>query len=57
MKFHIKFWWLNDKKVTLPRKNLILGNKPGMSLKVDFLAIGKNRIQLMCYFGRLHDAP
>ena len=35
-----------------PRKNLILGEKPEMSLKADFFEVGKKFIPLMC----LHDA-
>ena len=33
MKFHIKFWFLKDKRVTHPGKNLILTKKP----KISFL--------------------
>ena len=35
-----------------PRKNLILGEKPEISLKADFFEVGKKFIPLMC----LHDA-
>ena len=51
-KFHIKFRFVKDKKVMHPRKNLILGEKPEISLKADFFEVGKKFILLMC----LHDA-
>ena len=50
MKFHIKFWFLNNKKVIQPGKNLILGKKPETSLKVGFSGVGKKFIPMMCYF-------
>ena len=31
-------------------KNIILGKKPEISLKVGFSGVGKNFISLMCYF-------
>ena len=31
MKFHINFWFLKDKKVIQPGKNLIFGKKPEIS--------------------------
>ena len=57
MRFHIKFWFLKDKKVTQPGKSLILGKKPEISLNVGFLRVGKKFIPLMCYFLGLHDTP
>ena len=50
IKFQIKFWFLEDKQVTQPGKNLVLGKKPEIFLKVGFFEVGKNFIPLMCYF-------
>ena len=50
MKCHIKFWCLKDKNVTQPGKNLILGKKPVISLKVGFSGVCKKFIPFMYYF-------
>ena len=50
MKFQTKFWFLEDQKVMQPGKNLILGKKSKMSLKVGCFGVSKNVIPLMCYF-------
>ena len=50
MKLHIDFWFLKDKKVIHPGKNLILEKKPVISLKVGLLGVGKKFVPLMCYF-------
>ena len=34
MKFYANFWFLKDRKVMQPGKNLIFGKKPETSLKV-----------------------
>ena len=56
IKFHANFWFLKDIKVIQPRKNIIFGKKPEISLKVGLLGLAK-----ICYidvlFSGLHDAP
>ena len=42
MKFHIKFWFLKDKKVIQPGKNLIFGKKSEISLNLAFRSWQKN---------------
>ena len=37
MKFHANFWFLKNKKVIQPGKNLILGKKSEIFLKVGLL--------------------
>ena len=49
MKFQIKFWFLEDQKVTQPGKNLILGKKSKMSLKAGCFGVSKKIIPFMCY--------
>ena len=49
LKFHVKLWFLKDKKVRQPGKKLILGKKPETLLKV-LLELEKKFISLMCYF-------
>ena len=41
MKFHTHFWFLKDKKVIQPGKNLIFEKKPEISLKVGLLELAK----------------
>ena len=41
MKFHTTFWFLQDKEVIQPGKNLIFGKKPEMSLKGRLLELAK----------------
>ena len=50
MKFPIKFWFLLDEKVIQLGKNLILGKKLEISLKVGFFGVGKKFILLMLIF-------
>ena len=50
MKFHINFWFLKDKKVIQPGKNLIFRKKPKISLKLGHFSIGKKIVPLMRYF-------
>ena len=50
MEWYKKLYCLKDKKVTQLGKNIILGKKPEISLKVGFSGVGKNFISLMCYF-------
>ena len=50
MKIHTNFWFLKDKKVIQPGKNIILGKKPKISLKVGLFGVGKKCFRLMCYF-------
>ena len=50
MKFPIKFWFLLDEKVIQLGKNLILGKKLKISLKVGFFGVGKKFILLMLIF-------
>ena len=49
--FHINFWFLKDKKVVKPGKNLILKKKPEISLKVKLFGVGKKFVPLMRFFG------
>ena len=58
MKFRANFWFLNDRKVIQPGKNLIFGKKPEISLKVGLFIVGKKKISICSipFFG-LHDAP
>ena len=51
MKIHTNFWFLKDKKVIQPGKNIILGKKPKISLKVGLFGVVKKFFRLMCYFG------
>ena len=44
MKFHLKFWFLQDKQT------LMLWEKLEMSLKAGFFKNGKKLIPCMCYF-------
>ena len=48
MKFHTNFWFLNDKKVMQPGKNLIFGKKPETSLKVGLFGVAKKFVPLLC---------
>ena len=50
MKINFKFWFLKDKKVTQPGKNLILAKKSKISLKVGCFEVSQKLIRLMCYF-------
>ena len=50
MKFHTTFWFLQDKEVIQPGKNLIFGKKPEMSLKGRLLELAKKKFLLMCSF-------
>ena len=50
MKFHLKFWFLQNEKVTQPGKNLVMGKKPEITLKVGFFGVSKKFIPLTCYF-------
>ena len=43
MKFRANFWFLNDRKVMQPGKNLIFGKKPETSLKVGLFRVGKKK--------------
>ena len=42
--------FLKDKKVAQPKKNILLGKKPEISLKVGFFGVGKRFISLMFSF-------
>ena len=44
MKFNTNFWFLKDKKVIQPGKNLIFGKKPEISWKVGLFGVGKKFI-------------
>ena len=57
MKFHIKFWFLQDKKVIQPGKNLILGKKPEISLKAGLFWSCQKIYSIDVLFLGLHDAP
>ena len=50
VKLYIKFWFLKDKKVTQPGKNLVLGKKPEISIKLGFFGFGYMFIPLIGYF-------
>ena len=47
MKFHINFWFLKDKKVIQPGKNLIFRKKPKISLKLGHFSIGKKIVPFL----------
>ena len=52
LKFHIKLWFLKDKRVRQPGKNLIWGKKPEILLKVGvFLELTKNLFYGCAIFG------
>ena len=52
LKFHIKLWFLKDKRVRQPGKNLIWEKKPEILLKVGvFLELAKNLFHGCAIFG------
>ena len=56
MKFHTNFWFLKDKKVIQPGKNLIFGKKPEISLKGRLLELAK-KFSVDVLFSGLRNAP
>ena len=56
MSFHTNVWFLKDKKVIEPRKNLVFEKKPVISFKVELLELAKN-CSIDVLFSGLHDAP
>ena len=50
MEFHTTFWFLKDKKVIDPGKNLIFGKKPEISLKVRLLELAKDLFHCCAIF-------
>ena len=56
MKLHIKLWWLKDKNMTLPGKNLNFGKKAEISLKVGSFGVVKKNYSIDVPYLGLHDA-
>ena len=56
MKFHTNFWFLQDKEVIQPGKNLIFGQKPEISLKGRLLELAK-KFSVDVLFSGLRNAP
>ena len=56
MKFHTNFWFLNDKKLIQPGKNLILGKKSEISLKVGFFGVGKKVVPFVPFLFPVYHA-
>ena len=57
LKFHVKLWFLKDKRVRKPEKNLIWGKKPEMLLNVGFFWSWQKIYSMDVLFLGLHDAP
>ena len=59
MKFHTDFWFLQDKTVIQPGKNLSFEKNPEVSLKVELFGVGKKIFPFVSFYFpvyKMHDS-